>query len=161
MIEKLGFEKNKRIRREFCNEPTSATIGGKVYHFRSKFECQWAKYLQFLKDKKQIHDWQYEPYRIYFQNCTRGPYSYLLDFLITENSGATLWQECKGELDSDAASKFRLMAEQRPQERIELVMQRIPKKGNAANRLDRIKRKQWVRRVIDASIIFRQMKGII
>jgi len=161
MIEKLGFEKNKRIRREFCNEPTSATIGGKVYHFRSKFECQWAKYLQFLKDKKQIHDWQYEPHRFLFTGATRGPYSYLPDFLVFENDGEAVWQECKGELDSQSASKLQRMFEQFPSDEIELVMQRIPKRGNQANRLDRIRRKGWVRRVIDASIIFRQMKGLI
>ena len=161
MNEKLGFEKNKRIRREFRNKAKTAMIGGKTHHFRSEFEWHWARYLQFLKDKKQIHDWQYESHRFLFEGVTRGPYSYLPDFLVFEKVDEAVWQECKGELASQSASKFQRMAEQYPQDEIELVMQRIPKKGNAANRLDRIKRKQWVRRVIDASKIFRQVKGLI
>ena len=161
MGEKLGFEKDKRIRREFRNKPKTATIGGQTHYFRSEFEWGWAKYLQFLKEKKQIRDWQYECERFHFEGVTRRPYSYLPDFLVFENDGEAVWQECKGELDSQSASKLQRMFEQFPSDEIELVMQRIPKRGNQANRLDRIRRKGWVRRVIDASVIFRQMKGLI
>lgn len=161
-IEKMGFETNKRIRREFHNEPTWAQIDGQTYHFRSKFECRWAKYLQFLKERGAILDWQYEPHRFYFHNPKTAPVSYLPDFLVLETYHKTVvWQECKGLLEPRDATKFQRMAEQYPKDEIELVMQRIPKKGNAANRLDRIQRKQWVSRVIDASKIFRQCKGVI
>ena len=161
MGEQLGFEKDRRIRREYCNKPKTDTIGGQTCHFRSEFEWRWAGSLQFLKDTKQIHDWQYESHRFPFDGVTRGPYSYLPDFLVFEKVDKAVWQECKGELDSASTSKLHRMFEQYPSDEIELVMLRLPKKGNQANRLDRIRRKQWVRRVIDASVIFRQMKGLI
>ena len=161
MIEKLGFEMNKRIRREYRNEPTTATIGGQTHHFRSKFEYQWAKYLQFLKDTGDIAHWLYEPHTFYFHDVRTAPVQYTPDFVVKKPDGSAVWQECKGLLESHDATKFQRMAEQYPGEILELVMQRIPKRGNAANRLDRIQRKQWVRRVIDASVIFRQVKGLI
>jgi hypothetical protein len=162
MTEQMGFERNKRLSKEYNNQRVTDTIGGQTCHFRSKLEHKWAKYLQFLKQNGHILDWQYESHRFIFKNVETAPVGYTPDFLVFQKDGTAVWQECKGHLEGRDATKFQRMAEQYPQDEIELVMIRMPKKdNNESRRLDRIKRKGWVRRVIDASAIFRQCGAII
>ncbi len=160
-VEKMGFEAQRRFRKEYNNVRVTDTIGGQTCHFRSKLEAKWARYLQFLKQNGHILDWQYESHRFQFHDVETAPVGYTPDFLVFKTDGTAVWQELKGYLESQDATKYRRMHEQYPADGIELVMQRIPKKGNAANRLDLVRRKGYVSRVIDASEIFRQCGAII
>jgi len=135
------------------------TIGGKTYTFKSKFERDWAKYLQLLKEQGFINDWSYEPTKFIFEDETFGPISYTPDFGIQEDGRPVYFQECKGHFDSPTNTKFRRMAKPKhyPDIEIDLILQRFTKK-NARKREIAAK---YVRRVIDASQIFRQVKGLI
>ena len=63
------------------------TIGGKKYFYKSKQEANYALFLQFLKDKGDIKDWEYEPDTFYFDGIKRGVTNYTPDFKIFENDG--------------------------------------------------------------------------
>lgn len=154
---KMGFERYRRIIKECHNVGVTDTIGGKQYYFRSKFEHRWAQYLELLKKNDEIIDWEYEPDKFYFREESRGPWVYIPDFKITDFDGSTYYQETKGYHDGTTNSKFQRMAKYYPDVVMELVLQRIPKKkpGKGINRRKAAER--YVRRIIDASEIFKQI----
>ena len=161
-IEFMGFADNGPIVKIMRNRPSTEIIGGKICHFRSQLEYKWAQYLQVLKDHGAIVDWEFEPHAFDFQGkgYKKGPFTYLPDFLIFDGVGH-YWQECKGYHDGDTNSKLRRMAECEPKEVFELVLQRIPKKGKHKGAGRRRIAAKYTRRIIDASVIFRQMGALI
>lgn len=162
MNEKLGFEK-QRIIRVMGNQP----VNDFGCHFRSKLERNWAAYLNMLKKVNEIESWTYEPKTFHFPDQKTGPYKYMPDFHILDNKGRIYWQELKGWLDGQTISKFRKMREFYPDEKFELVLMRIPKKGMAEKRYYKMKQRIEndkdfnVTRIIDGGAIIRQVKGII
>lgn len=75
-------------------------VGGKTVSYRSRWEINWAYYLEWLKKNKQIKDWEYEPERYKFY-VTEGNTkiligTYLPDFRITNNDGTQYIDEIKG-----------------------------------------------------------------
>src|SRR5690348_13804250 len=78
--------------------------------FRSAWEANYARYLNFLKDSHEITDWEYEPETFIFHGVTRNPLSYLPDFKVIENDGSVVYHEIKGWMDSKSKSKLRRMA---------------------------------------------------
>jgi hypothetical protein len=159
MTEKMGFESNKRIVKVFNNQRVTAVFSDRTYHFRSKFEYNWALYLDFLKETHEIIEWRYEPEWFYFNGEKRGATKYLPDFRVIEKLGNIVWQECKGWHEGDTNTKLRRMAKHYPDTVFDLVLMKIPKKGKSANR--RRVAEKYTRRIIDASVIFKQMKGIL
>ena len=156
---KMGFEKIT-FHKEYRNQRTSLVFDGTNYNFRSKFEANWALYLQLLKESGHIKDWAYEQTRFTFKDEMRGAKQYLVDFDILENDGTFRYEECKGYLEPDTITKLQRVKKYRPEVVIDLVMQRIPKKGNAGRRIQRIARQTLARRVVDGTKILRQA-GII
>lgn len=76
-------------------------FNGKQITFRSGWECNYAFYLQWLKEQGEIKDWEYEPERYHFDmpegNITiRMGNGYLPDFRVTENDGTQYLVEIKG-----------------------------------------------------------------
>ena len=139
-------------------------IGGKTITYRSEFESKWAKYLQFLQDCEQIADWEYEPKKFTFREFgyKNKPYEYTPDFRITNNDGSTYFQETKGYLETRDNSKYLRMSKHYPDVKLEIVMQRIPKKGKGFQNYAKLKAKSGIiQRIIDASEIFKQTKGLI
>lgn len=84
-------------------------IGGKRKYFRSRWEANYARYLQWLKDQKQIIDWEHEAKVFWFEGIKRGCVSFLPDFQITENSGTIVYHEVKGWMDDRSITKIRRM----------------------------------------------------
>ena len=156
---KLGFEPKRRIAREFNNTRVRATIGGQECYFRSKLEYRWALYLEFLRSAGTMVSWEYEPKIFYFEGEKTAPVQYKPDFKIVE-FGQTIWQECKGWHDGPTNTKLRRMAKHHPDAVMELVLQRIPKKGIKGANRRRVAAK-YTRRIIDASVIFKQFQGVI
>lgn len=70
-------------------------LGGQ--YFRSSWEANIARYLNFLKDKGEIDRWEYEPDTFWFEKIRRGVRSYRPDFKIwdTPDSEPYYW-EVKG-----------------------------------------------------------------
>ncbi len=156
---KIGFEKIK-FQKQYNNQWTSLVIDGKTYRFRSKFESHWALYLQLLKENGHIKDWAYEQTTFTFKDELKGAKGYLIDFDILENDGTFRYEECKGFLEPNTITKLQRVRKYRPEVVIDLIMQRIPKKGNAERRAARILRQELARRVVDGTKILKQA-GII
>ncbi len=93
---------------------------GDVY-YRSGWEANYARYLNFLVTQKQIIQWEYEPKTFVFEGVTRGVLTYTPDFLVTEKDGSTVWHEVKGWMDAKSKAKLKRMAKFYPDEVILVV----------------------------------------
>ena len=158
----MGFEADRRVHRDFNNKPVAATVGGKFCTFRCEFEYRWAMYQQYRKDRGEILDWDYEVKSESYNFAELGyetePFSYLPDFLLTENDGAKIVQECKGKLEAKDIEKFKRVQQSFPDDRLELVLYRIPKSGCKGATI-RANAKRFVERIIDADAVFRATRN--
>lgn len=89
-------------------------IGGKRKYFRSRWEANYARYLEWLKSKGEIAEWQHEPKTFWFDGIKRGCMSYLPDFCVTEIGGAEAYHEVKGWMDDRSKTKIGRMARYHP-----------------------------------------------
>jgi len=105
-------------------------IGGIRKYYRSKWEANYAYYLEWLKSNKQIADWKHEPRTFWFEGVKRGTVSYLPDFWVQEISGKDSFHEVKGWMDARSKTKIARMAKYYPE--IKLVV--IDSKGYEALR---------------------------
>ena len=90
------------------------TIGGKRKYFRSRWEANYGRYLEWLKSLKQIKEWEHEPQTFWFEGVKRGCVSYLPDFRVTNNSGSVEYHEVKGWMDARSKTKIKRMAKYHP-----------------------------------------------
>lgn len=98
-------------------------VGDRVYCFRSKWEANYAVYLEWLRVKKQIKSWRYEPKFFDFMpfGKLRGVTRYLPDFEVTENNGEVHYDEVKGYMDGKSKTKLRLMAKHYPNVKLNVI----------------------------------------
>lgn len=111
------------------------TSGGNVYSsarrgkrldlgtmmFRSSWEANYARYLNFLIKQRCIKQWEYEPETFWFEKIRRGCRSYTPDFRITGAAGETYYVEVKGWMDAKSKTKLKRMAKYYPATDIRLV----------------------------------------
>lgn len=88
-------------------------IGDKEMYFRSKWEANYALYLDFLKKQKEIQDWAYEV-KIFEFPVKHGTTRYMPDFQVIENSGEITYREVKGYMTSKAKTQLKRMAKYYP-----------------------------------------------
>jgi hypothetical protein len=162
-IKRMGFDDRQKIVKVMNNQAVTAEFNGRTYYFRSKLEYRWAIYLQVLKKQGHIKSWDYETLLFDFQGYgyTTGPFMYRPDFIVAENDGTVVIQECKGYHDAQTNSKLRRAAQHYPQYEYELVLQRIPKRNKTKGAGRRRIADKYCRRIIDASEIFKQIKGLL
>ena len=91
-----------------------AEIGGKRNFYRSRWELNYALYLQWLKENNQIIDWEHEPETFWFEGIMRGTRSYLPDFKVIELNGDVVYHEVKGWMDDRSKTKIKRMAKYHP-----------------------------------------------
>jgi hypothetical protein len=84
-------------------------IGGREIFVRSSWEANIAAYFEFLKQNKQIKEWEYEPTTFWFDKIKRGVRSYKPDFLITNNDESQYYEEVKGWMDDKSKTKLNRM----------------------------------------------------
>lgn len=96
-------------------------IGGKRNFYRSQWEANYARYLEWLKAHSQIADWHHEPKTFWFEGIKRGVCSYKPDFLVIERNGAEAYHEVKGQMDSRSRTTLKRMAKYFPEIRMILV----------------------------------------
>ena len=101
-------------------------IGGRRIYFRSRWEANYGKYLQWCKEQGHILEWEHEPKTFWFESIKRGVRSYLPDFRVYPKESITgspsaYWVEVKGWLDPKSATKLKRMAKYYPDEKIKLV----------------------------------------
>lgn len=89
-------------------------IGGKSKFYRSKWEANYARYLEWLKSVGQIAAWEHEPKTFWFDGIKRGCVSYLPDFRVIENNGREVFHEVKGWMDARSKTKIARMAKYHP-----------------------------------------------
>jgi hypothetical protein len=91
------------------------TIGGKRCFFRSKQEANHARYLEFLKQRGIIKDWEHEPVTFWFDGIKRGINNYKPDFRVMLLNGEYEFHEVKGWMDSRSKTKIKRMKKYHPQ----------------------------------------------
>jgi len=96
-------------------------IGGKTKFFRSRWEANYARYLESLKLKGKILDWEHEPKTFWFLDILRGSRSYLPDFKVINLDGTHYWVEVKGWMDTRSKTKLKRFAKYYPDEKMEVV----------------------------------------
>lgn len=97
------------------------TIGGKKHFFRSNWEVNYARYLEFLKTKKMITDWEFEPEVFWFLEIKRGIRSYLPDFKVTLIDGSIEYHEVKGWMDSGSRTKIKRFRKYYPDRKLIVI----------------------------------------
>lgn len=91
-----------------------AEIGGKYRYFKSRWERNYCRHLEWLKSLGEIRDWDYEPKTFWFEGIKRGVVSYRPDFLVTMNDGSEEYHEVKGFFDAKSKTKIKRMAKYHP-----------------------------------------------
>lgn len=88
--------------------------------FRSSWEANYARYLNWLLEKGEIDRWEYEPETFWFLEIKRGVRSYKPDFKIFEK-GISYFVEVKGWMDPKSKTKLKRMKKYYPSVRIDVV----------------------------------------
>lgn len=94
-------------------------LGGR--YFRSAWEANYCRYLNFLVAQQSIAGWEYEPQTFVFHGVTRGEISYTPDFKVFDFDGSHEWHEVKGWMDAKSKAKLNRMAKFYPDERIIVI----------------------------------------
>ena len=97
-------------------------IGGVRKYYRSRWEANYARYLNWLVVKKQhFTRWSHEPRTFWFPEIKRGVRSYLPDFEVERLDGTIEYHEVKGYLDPKSITKLRRMAKYYPEIKLVLI----------------------------------------
>jgi hypothetical protein len=96
-------------------------IGGKRKFFRSRWEANYARLLQWLKERGEILEWEHEAETFWFEAIKRGVRSYLPDFRVTELDGSQNLHEVKGWMDARSKTTLKRMAKYHPDQKITLI----------------------------------------
>lgn len=96
-------------------------VGGQRAFFRSRWEANYAHYLEWLRVNGQIASWEHEPETFWFEAIKRGVRSYLPDFLVTEVNGSKAYHEVKGWMDSRSKTTIRRFGKYYPQHKLIVV----------------------------------------
>lgn len=91
-------------------------------HFRSAWEANYARYLNFLiKNEGLIEKWEYEPETFWFDGIKRGCRSYKPDFKVFFKSGKIEYHEVKGWMYPRAKTALKRMKKYHPNIFIDLI----------------------------------------
>ncbi len=90
-------------------------IGGQRCYFRSRWEANYARYLQTLVEASEILSWEHEPKAFWFEGIRRGSMSYLPDFRVVDTAGNVTFHEVKGWMDERSTTKLARMAKYFPE----------------------------------------------
>jgi hypothetical protein len=103
------------------NKAAWREIGGKKHYFKSIWEANYARYLQWKKEKGEIKEWHYEPKDFWFEDIKRGVRSYKPDFLVEELNETSVWYEVKGFYDARSLTKIKRFRKYYPLETLFLI----------------------------------------
>jgi len=96
-------------------------VGSRKIFFRSSWECNYARYLEYLKLQGQISKWDHEPKTFWFEGIKRGCVSYLPDFRIERLNGSHYWVEVKGWMTAKSKTKIKRFKKYYPSEELHIV----------------------------------------
>lgn len=107
--------------------PYSRTWGGKRedlddMYFRSAWEANFARYLNFLVDNGDIIKWEYEPDTFEFIEIKRGTKHYTPDFKVFDSEDSEpFYYEVKGWLDAKSKTRLKRMAKYYPDVKVIVI----------------------------------------
>src|ERR1700733_3907156 len=90
-------------------------------YFRSSWEANYARFLNYLMSIGEIKEWDFEPEEFEFVGIKRGTRFYLPDFKITNKDGSVEYHEVKGYMDATSRTKLKRMAKFYPHIKIVLI----------------------------------------
>lgn len=96
-------------------------INGTTMYFRSKWEANYALYLDKLIDLREIYKWEFEPYTFMFEAIKLGTRSYTPDFKVWTDENTFEWHEVKGYMDSKSKTKLKRFKRYYPTEKLVLI----------------------------------------
>ena len=105
-------------------------IAEKRIFARSKWEANYARFLQFMKEHNLIKDWSHEPRTWWFDGLKRGTNNYKPDFEVIKMGGEFEVHEVKGYMDSKSATKLKRMGIYYPLVKVVLIDSEWFKKNN-------------------------------
>lgn len=109
-------------------------VAGRRIYFRSRWEANYARHLQLLKESAVIAEWEHEPETFWFEAIKRGVRSYLPDFRVTFPDGRIEYHEVKGYMDARSKTKLKRMAKYHPDVMLILIQADWFKKNNPIHR---------------------------
>lgn len=89
---------------------------------RSKWEANYARYLNWLQSQGNIHKWEYEPDTYWFEHIKTGSRSYKPDFKVWLTEDKYEYHEIKGYMDQKSRTKLKRMKRYYPNEKV-IVLQ--------------------------------------
>ncbi len=92
-------------------------------YFRSSWERNYARYLNFLQKRKEIKGWEFEKDIFWFDKIKRGTVSYKPDFKVELPNGKIEYHEVKGWMDKTSLLKIKRMAKYHPHIKLIIVDQ--------------------------------------
>ena len=103
----------------------TTTEGGKRLdlgnrYFRSMWEANYARYLNWLLDLGEVREWQYESIEFEFP-VKRGTRFYKPDFWVTWKEGKSEYVEIKGWMDGKSKTQLARMAKYHPAVKVRVI----------------------------------------
>ena len=89
--------------------------------FRSSWEANYARYLNWMRDGGLIKEWSFEPETFWFNGIKRGVVSYLPDFKVINTDDTVYYVEVKGWMDAKSKTKIKRMAKYYPSVKLVVV----------------------------------------
>lgn len=93
---------------------------GNVY-FRSRWEANWARYLNWLIQFGEVQSWAFEPETFEFKNIRRGTRFYTPDFRVVNKDGSVEYHEVKGWMTPESRTRLKRMAKYYPAVKIIVI----------------------------------------
>lgn len=128
-LDALKLDKPKKKRSE---SGTRADLG---FYVRSKWEANYARYLNWLQAQGQIYKWEYEVDEFWFEGIKRGTKSYKPDFKVWTSPTTFEYHEVKGYMDATSLTKLKRMAKYHPQHKVVVIDAEAFKELNKWSRL--------------------------
>lgn len=83
-------------------------------YFRSRWEANYARFLNLLIERGSVSSWEYEPDTFVFEGIKRGCMTYTPDFKVVFPDGVVEYHEVKGWMDKRSKTKLRRMGKYHP-----------------------------------------------
>ncbi len=96
-------------------------IGDAKKFYRSSWEANYARYLQWQKESGLIKEWKHELKTFWFEKIKRGSITYLPDFYVECLDGSHFWVEVKGWMDARSKTKIKRFKKYYPEENLILI----------------------------------------
>jgi hypothetical protein len=128
-LDKLGnkvrFVSSSPIQPKKRHKQQWIELGEKRFYARSKWEANYARYLQWQKEQGLIEGWDHEPDEFQFPMYTRGVTNYLPDFrvirYVKNYELVTEYHEVKGYMDSKSKTKINRFRKHFPEYELKVI----------------------------------------